>query len=303
MRGNRMVVYTAIYGNHDGLKEPSVSLDDCSLVCFTDSGDLESDVFEVRKYPGISFDPTRCARFFKLLPHLFFPDYEYSMWIDASIIIKKGNLRDLVERYLRDDDIAMYAHPERNCIYEEGAICIAQGKDLPQIINDQLDSYRRNGYPERNGLVETGVILRRHLAPAMIRFDTEWWNEVVKYSRRDQLSFNYIASKNHLHWATIEGNLRDGEYFKLTHHTHSTALDQSIPEKDYVAKVDLLHDKIQLFENDLIQRENQIDMLTGQVDALDKSLSLKIGRKIPFGKGIRRLFVRRDKNHRNVIRK
>lgn len=284
MRGNRMVVYTAIYGNYDSLKEPSVSLDECSLVCFTDSKDLESDVFEVRKYPGISFDPTRCVRFFKLLPHLFFPDYEYSIWVDASIVIKKGNLRHLVEKYLRDDDIAIFAHPERDCIYEEGAVCINLVKDTPQIITDQLDYYRRNGYPKHNGLVESGVILRRHMAPTVIRVDTEWWNEVVKYSKRDQLSFNYIAWKNNLRWATIEGIVRDGEYFKVTPHTNNTALDQSVAERD------LLHDKIHSLEKELIQRESQID-------TLNKSLILKIGRKIPFGKTIRRLFVGRDKNH------
>ena len=144
MRSNKIVVYTALYGNHDSLKEPVMAQDECSFVCFTDMNDIDSNTFEVKRYPRINFDPVRSARFFKLLPHLFFPKYEYSIWIDASIVIKKENLRSLIEKYLCEDDIAMFTHAERDCIYDEGAVCIDSGKDAPTIINAQLNHYRKN---------------------------------------------------------------------------------------------------------------------------------------------------------------
>lgn len=248
-----------------------IAQNDCSFVCFTDMNDLDSNTFEVKRYPRINCDPVRCARFFKLLPHLFFPDYEYSIWIDASIVIKKENLRRLVERYLRENDIAMFTHAERDCIYDEGAVCIDSGKDAPTIINAQLNHYRKNGYPRHNGLVNTGVILRRHSAPSIIQVDTDWWNQLVNFSQRDQLSFNYVAWKNGLRWATIEGEIRDSEYFKVTPHANNYSMFQ----KEYSDRESYL--------------QNRISSLESQIDALNNGLSLRIGRKMPFGKTIRKM--------------
>jgi hypothetical protein len=58
-----------------------------------------------------------------------------------------------------------------------------------------IRKYRQQGYPEHNGLVEDNFLMRRHNEPEMIRFAEEWWKNVLEFSRRDQLSFNYVAWK------------------------------------------------------------------------------------------------------------
>jgi hypothetical protein len=214
----RIVVYTAIYGNVDILKEPKVELEGCELVCFTDSKHLKSEAFDVRVYPSIDSDPRRSAKVFKILPHWFFRDYEYSLWIDGSVIIKKGDIGALVDRYLREHNIAFFAHPDRDCVYEEAEACIAMQCDQAATIRQQMEQYRGEGYPPHTGLVATGIVLRRHSCPRVIRADEDWWEQILAFSRRDQLSFNYVAWKNGLRYATIEGRLWENDYFKVASH-------------------------------------------------------------------------------------
>jgi hypothetical protein len=215
---HRIVVYTAIYGDKDDLKEPSVGLEGCSFVCFTDNKYLKSKVFDIRVCPSIGSDPVRSAKIFKVLPHWFFPDYEYSLWLDGSVIMKRGDIRALMDNYLREHNMALFAHPDRDCIYDEAEACITLQRDDAEIIREQIEQYRSEGYPPHNGLVATGIILRRHLSTDVIRADEDWWAQILRFSWRDQLSFNYVAWKNNFMWVTIEGNLWDNDYFRVTSH-------------------------------------------------------------------------------------
>jgi hypothetical protein len=48
----------------------------------------------------------------------------------------------------------------------------------------------------------------------------DWWTEIKYGSRRDQLSFNYVAWKNNLKFNYIEGDSRDNKYFKRDTNPH-----------------------------------------------------------------------------------
>jgi hypothetical protein len=215
---NKIVVYTAIYGNRDDLKEPSVELEGCSLVCFTDNESLRSKAFDLRVCPPTDSDPVRSAQIFRILPHKFFPDFEYSLWIDGSVVFKKGDIRSLIDQYLRDYDMALFAHPDRDCVYDEAKTWVSIRNEDPKLIRAQMERYRNEGYPPHNGLVAGGIILRRHLSPEVVRVNEDWWNEISHFSRRAQLSFNYVAWRNNFKWATIEGLLWDNEYFRIAEH-------------------------------------------------------------------------------------
>ena len=215
---NRIVVYTAIYGDKDELHEPSFRLMDSDLVCFTDSKHLKSASFDIRVYPSVDQDPVRSAKVFKVLPHWFFPDYEYSLWVDASVTFKTLDIPALIANYLRNHDMAFFAHPDRDCVYDEAEACIAAQCDDAKLIREQMEQYRDEGYPPHNGLIAGGVIPRKHLSADVIRVDEDWWAEILKFCRRDQLSFNYVAWKNKFAWATIDGKLWDNHYFRVTRH-------------------------------------------------------------------------------------
>lgn len=77
-------------------------------------------------------------------------------------------------------------------------------------------------YPENNGLISTGVILRRHNDPKIIETMDAWWNEVENFSKRDQMSFNYIAWKYNTPFSILDDYIRDNKYFKWRIHDHET---------------------------------------------------------------------------------
>ncbi len=197
----KIAVYTAIIGDYDDLNDPlCVETDLCDYYCFTDNGRLHSDLWKIvpldyETYPQLEkLDPVRKARYIKTHPQLFLKDYRHSIWMDANLQICKS-VPDFVELFLEDAQILTFVHPERNCIYREAEECIAMKKDDESLINRQIERYRKEGYPENNGLVMTNVLYRRH-SDAVKAFDDLWWNEIENESRRDQLSFNYVAWKS-----------------------------------------------------------------------------------------------------------
>jgi hypothetical protein len=190
----RTVVYTALFGDYDQLE--AVQFGGVEHVCFTDQRDLKVEGWVVRQVEGLppnlsDDDRTRLARRFKLLPHECLPEYRVWIWHDANLKLRRRPA-DLLAFYLRDADIATFPHPERACIYEEAQACINGGKDASDKILRQVERYRSYGYPAGNGMIWSALIVRRN-TPEVRALNEAWWAELASGSRRDQLSFNYVA--------------------------------------------------------------------------------------------------------------
>jgi hypothetical protein len=91
-------------------------------------------------------------------------------------------------------------------------------KDDPEIMLNQVNKYKIEGYPVHNGLAACTIILRRHNSPEIVKLGEDWWTEIKNNSKRDQLSFNYVAWKNKVSHSVIEGVLWDNTYFKVMGH-------------------------------------------------------------------------------------
>ena len=63
-------------------------------------------------------------------------------------------------------------------------------------------------YPEHNGLLFASVLIRKHHDENLKKVMEDWWYCVKNYSKRDQLSFNYVAWKNNFVPNTIPGDIR-----------------------------------------------------------------------------------------------
>ena len=189
----RTVIYTAIFGGRDRLWPPRQVEPDCRYVCFTDDRELEAELWEVRVVPRSDFDPVRSARRWKILSHRAV-DCDRSIWIDAIYEIV-GPLAALFERFT--EDLAVFRHPVRDCVYEEAAECIRRGRDDPELIQRTLERLRRQTHPPHAGLFESGFLLRRHSA-AVAEFNESWWNEIRRGTRRDQVSLPGVLSQLNL---------------------------------------------------------------------------------------------------------
>ncbi|QFT88420.1 hypothetical protein FIU87_07175 [Bacillus sp. THAF10] len=219
MNNRKIVVYTAITNNYDSLKEPTFISPNVDYICFTDNKDLVSDIWEVRLIDNtLTLDHTRKARKYKILPHHFLKEYEYSIWIDGRYLIK-GDLVELLNKHLTKSNLAVYNHPQRNCIYQEAKAVVAFRKEEYAIAKKQCNFYRQKGYPKRNGLIASPIILRKHNDQGVRKLMEDWWEQILLFSKRDQLSFNYCAWKNNFNFEIInEGTYYDNNYLDIFKH-------------------------------------------------------------------------------------
>lgn len=217
---NKIVVYTAIFGDYD--KPKSFKKDpNCDFVFFTDNESLKSDTFDIRLEKGFSDDNTRNAKIYKILPHKFFPEYKYSIWIDGSLVLKdEFNAQEIIDEYLNSCNMATFKNPGRVCVYDEFDACINRKCDNVDIMEKQRKKYLSEEYPYSNGLVSNHFLVRKHNEKDVVAFSESWWKEICNFSRRDQLSFNYIANKLNFKFAIIDKNNIDNEYHSTISHNY-----------------------------------------------------------------------------------
>ena len=226
----KTVVYTAIFGGCDDLLDPKFIPDNCDFVCFTDS-DFQSDIWDVRKVIPYYEEPVRNSRHYKTKPHIYLSDYEVSIWIDGTFIVE-NDVNKLVDEYLSDANMACFSHNNtaldpHNCIYYSADYIMHLGdgnykkdpskgikayKDDPKLIKRQIKKYRAEGYPADNGLVISGVLLRRHNEADCIKAMQDWWTEIKYHSHICQLSLPYVFWKNNFNFNWIDGDIRNHSY-------------------------------------------------------------------------------------------
>lgn len=211
------VVYTAIFGDYDELKEPLTVNENFKYVCFTDNKQLKSNVWEVRYIECKNAKEIHKDREFKILPHRFFPEYDTSIWVDASCWLL-GDLNEYMQIYQRYADVLFFPHFERECIYDEAAACLMFRKGKKEDIIRQVCHYAEAGYPADNGLVQGGVIVRNHNLEKMKTMMEFWWNELCTYSHRDQLSAPYVFWKNQYDYDFSNIWLSDNKWVRYCPH-------------------------------------------------------------------------------------
>jgi len=119
----------------------------------------------------------------------------------------KVPVRKLIEECLKNNDIAVFKHNKRNCIYLEGKYDVLVRKDNEERIEKQLARYRIDGHPPNCGLFACGVLLRKN-CKAIEELNNAWWSEITIGSERDQTSFAYLIRK----LKTKIGYLNSGEH-------------------------------------------------------------------------------------------
>ena len=195
---NKKVVYTCISGDYDNLREPKVIDPDFDYICFTDQN-IHSNVWSIRPIPESlsEYSQVKRQRAMKTMPHLFLPEYELSVWVDANVEIR-GSIND----YIAENEISQEngfffvgKHPDRDCIYDEVQACVKYKKDIYENMEPQVESYREEGFPEHFGLPQTTILFRYHNLADCKRLCEAWFDEIKKYSHRDQLSFTYVCWK------------------------------------------------------------------------------------------------------------
>jgi len=212
-----LVVYTCIVGKYDVLKEVAAPEKNIEYICFTDQI-VESKTWKIKPIPAFlkSMEPAKIARCVKILPHLFLQEYNISVWVDGSIQIL-GGIQEFVDNNLKNY-FAIPKHPDRVCVYEEAKAIVRLNKDSVEVIDKQIFEYKKKNYPADNGMVQSGIMIRKHNDKRCITIAELWWKEVREYSKRDQMSFNYSIWKKNVVIDVLNPNIIVGKNFQIWTH-------------------------------------------------------------------------------------
>lgn len=186
-----LVIYTAMYGDYDDFTGHDYMTEDADYIIFTDQ-DIDIPGWTVVKEPPpYAVCNNLKAKYYKI-PYK--PDYKYSVWLDSNINIKTDLLERRVKQLISDGStLALSNHFKRNCAYQEIDAVIACNKEtLCRALNVKALLSTQN-YPLNNGLTENNIIFRDNTAYKVQELMNYWWERILLYSNRDQLTFNYCC--------------------------------------------------------------------------------------------------------------
>ena len=206
----KIAVYTAISGNKSELLDPPLVHKDIDYIAFTDQTYRKFNTWQVRNIIPFTlaskFTQRRNAKIFKILPQMFLNEYDLTIYHDGGHFCMMHPL-EIIERYMPkvDDDLAVFKHRWNTCIYKEAQDVLRENVDLPELINPQIEYYRSNKYPEDNGLYELPVLIRKKSDRNNL-LNLRWWEQICKWSSRDQISFPVVMWSLGLKPIVLPGN-------------------------------------------------------------------------------------------------
>lgn len=215
----KICVYTCITGNYDDLQEIKNKEPGIDYYCFTNNNNIKSNTWNVVYIEDNNLDNTRLARKIKVLGHpLISENYDISIWVDG--FISEMHINDFIHNECQLDkyDFICFKHSKRNCIYEEAKECINQGKDDPELIKKEIEFLKKENYPKNNGLIESTVLIRKHNIESVKNTMSIWFDMILNYSKRDQLSLNYAIYKVNPKVQIVDLNVFDNKYFIFLKH-------------------------------------------------------------------------------------
>lgn len=194
---NKFVIYTAVIGQYDEILQPKVIDPRFDYILFSnDIHETSIGVWQIRHFSYHNDIQTKIARWIKTHPEQLLPEYEASLWMDANIQIASSEFYSRVdELYGNKTSLSTVKHPKLTCIYQEMLVMIYGRYEKESVVVNWGHFLRKQNFPRDNGIVETGVLFRNHSVPTIKEFDKQWWWCIDNYSRRDQLSFNYVLWK------------------------------------------------------------------------------------------------------------
>lgn len=217
MQTCKSVVSTCTFGGGDDLYQP-IGMSDTSLqkvcyVAFWDETTLATQeaqghvsnedgfigkwrIVIVRNLPFR--DQRLNGKIPKMLAHRLFPNARYSIWVDSKSQFRRDPLGVFEALLWRSNSVfAISEHGARSNVYDEAKAVVKKNKATPEEVEVQITQYNRDGLPQdkrfngKKALNEASVIVREH-TPITNLFMCLWFNEVVRFTSRDQLSFPYV---------------------------------------------------------------------------------------------------------------
>ncbi len=196
----KVVIYTCIWGNYDDILEPIFVNPNIEYRIITDRVLSANSIWKKQSLPqNIIFSkmsPIEINRFCKMNPHLLFPDFDYSIYIDGNIRVVTDLMPLIAD--MGDSHLGIHRY-QTDCIYNMKSAIIAGKRAKRKSVESHIKKYKKEGFPKNFGAFECNVIVRKHNEIDCIKIMSDWWDEFLKTpSKRDQISLPYVLWKNGL---------------------------------------------------------------------------------------------------------
>lgn len=189
----KKLLYTVVTGGYDSLNEIPGPWPNWDFICFTDNPELASDTWQIHHLKNeLHLDPVRLSRHYKINNHLADSGYDISLYMDCNYRIR-GDLDAFIGHALPPGKpFGMMLHPFNSSLSEEVELCASVGKDDEKILRSQYHHYvEEMNFDDPFPHISAGVIIRRPGNPDIQRLMETWFSELLTWSRRDQMAFNY----------------------------------------------------------------------------------------------------------------
>jgi hypothetical protein len=201
---SRLVVYTALLGGDRQLGEaPLAEESSADFVCFTDDRTLRSDTWQVIPVePRLPTDALRSERYLKIVGHPALAGYDRTLWVDNAVELLELP-ETFVDHWLEEAEVAAPVHTSYRTVLEEAEAVVDLGRDDHLRVFEQLAHY----VEASPSAVETNphwtALLARRRTPEVAAAMTTWWEHVLRYSRREQLSFTVVMAASGLRLRSV----------------------------------------------------------------------------------------------------
>lgn len=218
-----LAVYTVLLGDKEPLGDPLINLPPGSntdinidFICFTDNHSLKSTTWTFKYLDSTHLPADKLSRRPKTLPHEYLTQYDTSLYIDNIVTFKRlPNSSDLLtsDSYL----FRVFLHGNRENLFHEADVIALLGYENIDVICTQLDFYAQFCSIDTITPISTcTVILRTHHHPNLIEFGITWWEQILNFSKRDQLSFDFTVLQTGCRIDYFDGLMSDNELVHTT---------------------------------------------------------------------------------------
>ena len=193
----KVVVYSCLIGDYDQVATFNKQKG-YDYILFTDLK-IKNTNWSVFPIPEevlkLKVSDIKKQRYMKIHPHKFFRNYDLSLYIDANYVIK-GDLDDYLINTLNPIDHIYIPHLQfGRGIKQAIEKAIEKKLDDSNILKEVMDRYNKSHILDKAGIVNAGLIIRKHNTKDCIELMEKWWEEVRDYSHVDNFAFNYAGYK------------------------------------------------------------------------------------------------------------
>ena len=217
--GNTVVV-TAVTGAYEH-RASNLFIKGVDYIYFTD-GNSPFPIYDPWKQIILgdeNLDNRRRSKRPKLNPHSIdiLNNYKYLIWIDGDMEILKEDFVPSILSFMNNGFVISPHFDNRHCAYGESNIRPAKYANEP--LDEQVEFYRSEGFPENFGLYECGVSARDMTNQDVKNLGELWHEQNLTWSYQDQVSLPYCLWKTGYKPDILPETFRSYGWVRVNAHT------------------------------------------------------------------------------------